>query len=176
MKQFDELGKVSSIEDIILKSNFYILPFSGETNGITFTFTDLTQNFDFSLLRNRKLLIKNFQVIPYVISTSAAGVIDILFSDGTRETLPAGMRITKIPEAFGDLLGLRLIINGGPIDIFQASNSHLPLDFELDNIFKLINKPVTDLNLQGRGYVLNDFSGTTEGIAIVVLVGIYVFD
>lgn len=142
-KIVNDLEKKKSIEDIILKSEFVVLGFFGLADGNA----NLSKSFDDSIFNSKKVLIKSLRIVPYYSANS----IDMLFSDGTSETIVAGTRINRVFDSYTGAVAsyLRLLINSKS-EIFKTTSAAvvnlLPSDFEMDNIYALYEQ-VSTMNI-----------------------------
>lgn len=149
-KELSDLKRKTSLEDIILNSEYKILAFQGNANG-----TALNHCFDDSIFKNKRMLIKGLQFFPYYVNDS----IDISLSDGvttTQETIPAGGRMNRVLDIFTNFsLGAHFcsfVINGqanilNTITTGVSEPGAIPPDFSVDNIFYLVKSIVTSIDI-----------------------------
>ncbi|HES60270.1 MAG TPA: hypothetical protein ENO18_07550 [Caldithrix sp.] len=173
-KQVSSIEKKNSIEDIILKSSFWILPFSGLSN------TALTARFNTSLYFSKNVLIKSFKLVPYYLTDSE----DIRFSDGTTETIPANVRANRVFDPYTNTLGgishyATILINGKPviINVDDANQAGvIPPDYECDNIYSL-HKNVTSIGIRYHNQLITDLTapGTTGTFNLKAFLECYIF-
>ena len=149
------MNDLSKIEDIILRSEYKILAFAGESDG-----TSLTAMFDASLFENKKMILKSIQFIPYYVANSE----DVRYSDGTTETILASMRINRVFDWYGnpavDTYRSYIAINDRPIISINNANQQgsLPIDFKVDNIYYLVPNTVKDITIQNEAESVNNIS------------------
>lgn len=170
--QLDKKLMETSLDKIILNSNHHVLMFAGLA---TTTASQITPRYDPTIIQNKKLLIKRVQVIPYANHP----VIDILFSDGTSETVPGNMRLQRTLETYSTSLNLRFLVNGNPIPMFlddpAGGTFWYPLDLDCDNIYYLYKEPVQNLLFQAATTIYTDFSAATAEVLLNILVECYSF-
>ena len=137
-----EKRSFSKLEDIILKADFKILCFYGLADGNA----NLTHAFDDTLIQNKTILIKAVKIFPYYKDAT----VDVEFSDGTTETIAAGVRVNRVFDTYSGAAAARfdLLVNSAPVIFNQGTNFNLlPSDYEFDNAYKLIkNVNTIDVN------------------------------
>lgn len=134
-KQVDDLKKKSSIEDIILNSEYKILTFFGNANGVS----ALTRAFDENLILNKNILIKGIHFFAYYVNDSE----DVNYNAGaTTEIIPAGGRVSRNLDTYVNLDGsahfCRININGASkiLNVITGLEAGtIPVDLSVDNIY-----------------------------------------
>ncbi len=172
--QVDKRLMESSIEKIILNAQYHCLPFAGLA---TTAVSVLTPRFNMDIVRNKNILIKGFQVIPYC----DGNVIDFSFSDGTTETLPANTRLLRSLDQYSASMNLRVFINGAYVDIFPEDPAGaggglwwLPIDLKVDGLYYKYKDKVDAIAINAGATVLTDFNNTGD-VLLVVLMECYTY-
>lgn len=162
----------SSIEKIILNSQYHCLTFSGLATNIN---SVMTARYDPEILRNKNLLIKSFKTFAYANDPT----IDIEFSDGTIETLPNNHRINRPLDLYSNSLQLRVFINGALTNLFSedvlGGTYFYPMDLNIDNIYYLYKDKVNDVAINANCHIDIDFNGGDAECLLVVMMECYTF-
>lgn len=121
------------------KSTYRVLSWQGSASGVL-----LTPDFVLGDLVGKFLIIKSFKIIPYASNT----VVDMYVTDGitiNQETLPNTSRIDRLFDLFGSGTFINLDINGGPVNLFNAT---FPIDVDLQNIYFKFPEKLQDITLR----------------------------
>lgn len=171
--EYNELGRNPKLDEIIINSEFKVLGFGGEADGAT----PLVQGFDPNIISNKSVLIKGIQIVPYM----DAAAVDFIFSDGTTETIPAGLRINRLFDAFSDAGGvvvhtMRFLLNGSSV-IFSTPNFRgcPPPDFQIDNIYYLFKEKLQTMEFIYGAENSSDLAGLSVPVFVKVYVECYLF-
>lgn len=166
-------SKVSPLENIILNSQYHCLAYAGQAGQVVPA--NIPASFNQQILAGKKVLIKSIKLIPY----ASENTIDISLSDGTTETVPPNMRLQRTMERFSAAVDIRLIINGGLIDVFSidaGGNNWFPLDLSVDNIYYNYKAPVNTIEFQVAALNFVDWVATgAAGLNVVVLLECYTY-
>ena len=169
-KQVTDLKSKKSIEDIILNSDYKVLSWFGESDGTT-----LNQNFDNAIIKDKKMLIKSFKIVPYAQAES-----DLFFNRtaGDHFTVPGLGRLTNV---FDITTGteIRIIINGANIGMFPidpAQDQFYPLDLFIDNVYYHYRNFIDTMNIQVDGEIFIDLDVGTTGVPFIkVIIECYLY-
>lgn len=160
-----------SLLELPLISRYRVITFYGTADG-----TVLNQGFDIEDFRNRTLVIKSVQLVPYV--GASITYMDFFVSDGTvnnEETLPSGIRITRVLDRFGSGARIDFLINGTPIGIFPSSAVRgYPLDLHIDNIYYWYKEKIDTFDVSVLSVVMNARTGASGTPQIKVVVEVYI--
>jgi hypothetical protein len=139
-KQFEDVKKSLEIFSLPLISEYKILVWAGQANGI------LIPRFNLQHIVGRYIIIKGFEIVPYYFADG----IDLAFSDGTTETIPANIRVQRCLDVYTPATAntnFRIDINGTPLSLFQTNvaTGNIPPDFKVDNIYFKFSEKVQNM-------------------------------
>lgn len=146
-----------NILSLPFKSDYKVLVFTGLANG-----TALVPRFNFdSVLKNKKMVLKSFQIVPYYYKESheqTTEAYNVTASEefGVISDLNNSLRIQRIFDRYEYGTEILFEINGARIPIFQQVNDPnidpalwvgYPLDLALDNIYYYYPANLQSLNI-----------------------------
>jgi hypothetical protein len=153
------------IFSIPLKSQYRVFTFNGRADG-----TALSINFNLADYQNRYIVIKSIRFVPY----SFGNTVDILFSDGTSETIPTNTRLTRVIDDFVVGTTINFSINGNKLFFLDGSTNGYPIDLFLDNIFYKVPERLQSIEISVNSRIDNDLLGALIAPNIKVVFECYV--
>jgi len=166
-------NKVSPLENIILNSQYHCLAYAGQAGQVVPR--NIPASFNQEILANKNVLIKSIKLIPYAWENT----IDLSLSDGTTETVPPNMRLQRTMERFSAAVDIRLIINGGFVNVFSidaGGNNWFPLDLSVDNIYYNYKSKVQTIGFEVAALNFVNWANTgADGLNVVVLLECYTY-
>jgi len=161
----------NSIDKIVLNSRYYCLSFSGFTTGVT----DFTNNFDISLLRNHKLLIKSIKLIPFASATT-----DEFYNatSGDQFQVLENMKLNRPIDYFTSAGKISIKINSVDVPLFPNTTSNFQvLDLFVDNIYYNHKTPVQNIKVNIDGDMVDDIPADSSNyVKMKVLMEVYSYD
>lgn len=143
----DELKEVKeslTILSLPLISQYRVLTWYGNADGVNL----FLPAFDINSIIGRYIIIKSIEFVSYYVNNS----VDINFSDGTTETIQAGVRVNRMFDTWSNFaLGahlFRMTINGNLIPFqITAEQGVPPPDFKIDNIYYKYPQKLESMNI-----------------------------
>lgn len=170
-KRIYDLETKSSLEKIILNSRYFCLSFSGFTTGVT----DFTNNFDISILRNHKLLIKSIKLVPFASATT-----DEFYNAGSGDQFQVleNMELKRPINYFTSVGKISIRINNVDVPLFPNTTSNFQvLDLFVDNIYFNYNKNLQSIAVNIDGDLVDDIpADSTTHAKMKVLMEVYSYD
>jgi len=166
--EFGEIKKSLELINLPLISQYKVLAWQGVSDG-----SPLAPQFDVNILDGRLITIKSFRIIPYY-NAGLAAKVDIAFSDGTTETIPASSRINRLFDVGTLGTGITFQLNGSNIIFDSLIALPLPLDIWIDNIYYKYPQRISNINLAVNAQIVaNLATGAQETSTIKVIVECY---